>query len=132
MPGAVAAQRLLRACADASVCCCERMRVRVCADASVSVQRRDEGEEIDKLRQRSWGACLEGDQSKVPRSDDANLCSICMEYAVTITLTSCNHSLCGGCARKLLSAGTASACQCPFCRTYIRGFAPCQPKKDIS
>jgi hypothetical protein len=64
------------------------------------------------------------------RSDggDDVMCGICMEQPETIQLTRCSHNLCAVCARQLLAVAASSACQCPFCRKYIGGFAAAEDK----
>lgn len=66
------------------------------------------------------------------RSDggDDVMCGICMEQPETIQLTRCGHNLCAVCARQLLAVAASSACQCPFCRKYIGGFAACEDKAE--
>ena len=60
------------------------------------------------------------------RSDsDEAMCGICMEHPEALELTRCGHKLCQQCSQQLLAVATSSACQCPFCRKYIGGFAVC-------
>lgn len=50
-----------------------------------------------------------------------NLCTICMDEDVRVSVAGCGHGLCLGCAYQLCSRGLAQP-SCPFCRAPIANF----------
>jgi hypothetical protein len=51
-----------------------------------------------------------------------NACSICLEEAPLVSISSCKHTLCAGCARELCKRRALRPAACPMCRDVIPGF----------
>ncbi|EIE20806.1 hypothetical protein COCSUDRAFT_54237 [Coccomyxa subellipsoidea C-169] len=51
------------------------------------------------------------------------MCAICMDSGLEISIAGCGHSLCGRCAYQLCARGLAAPV-CPFCRGVIQQFEP--------
>ncbi len=49
------------------------------------------------------------------------MCFICMDSALEVSISSCQHSLCRQCAYQLCARGLAAPL-CPFCRGTIQHF----------
>jgi hypothetical protein len=51
------------------------------------------------------------------------MCAICMDAVLEVSIGGCGHALCRRCAYQLCARGLASPI-CPFCRGAIQQFQP--------
>jgi hypothetical protein len=71
----------------------------------------------------------EEDESDSHWSDDAGVCSICMDMPVAVLIVGCHHGLCVQCAFQLTVKGRELP-SCPFCRQKIGGFEVLPPSQN--
>ncbi|KFM27569.1 hypothetical protein F751_4148 [Auxenochlorella protothecoides] len=68
-----------------------------------------------------------GQPPTAPRADE---CSICMDAAADTRIPTCLHTLCLGCAVRLV-AGSVERPICPFCRADIDGLEGVRARKAV-
>ena len=62
-----------------------------------------------------------GDAAMQSDSESADLCPICMDADVSVSVQACSHRLCVDCARRLCVAAVKPV-YCPLCRTVVDRF----------